>query len=73
MILTKEREEIFLTLSDESQEKVLKIYEIAILFAKHKMKPINSEEFDYLYDLDYTALCNIVNVYKARLNNIEGE
>ena len=73
MIFTKQREETFLALSDESQQKVVKIYEIAVMYQDHKMRQIDSAEFDYLYDLEYRTLCYITQMYKARLNNIEGE
>lgn len=69
---------VFMKLSQESQEKVTMIYEIASMLAHYRQPQLTADEFDVLYDktLDELGLmsCYIKSqCHNAVYPNIEGE
>jgi hypothetical protein len=49
-------ESVFLTLTDESKERVEHIYYIASMLKRLKLSPLNTKDFDRLYDMDMCDL-----------------
>jgi hypothetical protein len=73
----------FNTLTDESQQKVECIYNIAIMLKEMKAPPLNTVDFDFLYDKELDDLDHLTGYIRSRsragmlmtfnVDNIEGE
>lgn len=46
----------FLSLTEEDKEKVEHIYIIAAILADHRAKPLDTKDFDRLYDMPVSEL-----------------
>lgn len=64
-------EQVYLALPEESQLKVELIYNIANMFHSYGLSPLNTEEFDLLYDRDVKDLEQICNHTRFRLLGLE--
>lgn len=70
----------FNTLSKDSQGKVECIYNIALTLKEMKAPPLNTVDFDYLYDKELDDLDHLTDYIRTRagfmkfhVENIEGE
>lgn len=64
---------VYLSLSEESQERVYHIYVIAGMLHEHRCSPITPSEFDKLYDKTSAELEKISGYVKYQLEHIEEE
>ena len=66
--MTQANEKVFLELSEDSQEKVLQIYELADALNRFSIPPITVNEFDLLYgEKDLKTVKRIVRGAKQKL------
>ena len=50
--------EVFLSLSQESQAKVEALYKVAVIAHNYGLQPMETDDFDYLYDKSVVELEN---------------
>jgi len=65
---TDVNQEVFLSLSEENQEKVECIYYIALVLKSNKMPPLNTRDFDRLYDHTVDELRSMSGTVKEILD-----
>lgn len=76
-------EQVFNALPPVSQEKVECIYNIAVMLKEMKAPPLNTVDFDFLYDKELDDLDHLTGYIRSRsrsgmlmqfnVDNIEGE
>lgn len=59
---------VFLSLSPESQVKVMCIYHINLTFLENSLAPINVKDFDNLYDKPVRELEELSGAVRARFH-----
>ncbi len=70
--------EVFLQLSLNNQQKVELIYIIAVVAHNHNVRPMDSDEFNYLYDLEVPELEHYAQnfsqdlAFRSMMNTIRG-